>query len=68
MRKSSRHVTKLSHLKTRKTAHRKLHHEGGVNSGTISKNNLRCSLLCRKYVLYIYVIIPMGIFYFNHFF
>ena len=40
--KSSRHVIKLSHLKTSKTAHWKLHHEGGVNTGTVSENRLHC--------------------------
>ena len=39
--KSSRSVTKLSHLKARKSAHQKLHHDCGDDTNNVSANHLR---------------------------
>ena len=41
IRKSSRSVTKLSHLKARNSAHQKLHHDRGVDTKNVSANHLR---------------------------
>ena len=41
IRKHSRSITKLSHLKARNSAHQKLHHDGGVDTKNVSENHLR---------------------------
>ena len=41
IRKPSRSVTKLSHLKARNSAHQKLHHDRGVDTKNVSANHLR---------------------------
>ena len=41
IRKSSRSVTKLSHLKAGNSAHQKLHHDRGVDTKNVSGNHLR---------------------------
>ena len=41
IRKPSRSVTKLSHLKARNAAHQKLHHDRGVDTKNVSANHLR---------------------------
>ena len=41
IRKPSRSVTKLSHLKARNSAHQKLHHNRGVDTKNVSANHLR---------------------------
>ena len=41
IRKPSRSVTKLSHLKACKSAHQKLHHDRGVDTDNVSANHLR---------------------------
>ena len=40
IRKPSRSVTKLSHLKARNSAHQKLHHDRGVDTKNVSANHL----------------------------
>ena len=41
IRKPSRSVTKLSHLKSRNSAHQKLHHDRRVDTNNVSVNHLR---------------------------
>ena len=41
IRKSSRSVTKLSHLKVGNSSHQKLHHDRGVDTKDVSGNRLR---------------------------
>ena len=41
IRKPSRSVTKLSHLKACNSAHQKLHHDRGVDTKSVSANHLR---------------------------
>ena len=41
IRKPSRSVTKLSHLKAHNSAHQKLHHDRGVDTNNASANHLR---------------------------
>ena len=42
IRKPSRSITKLSHLKARKSKYQELHHDGVVNTDVVSENHLRC--------------------------
>ena len=41
IRKPSRSVTKLSHLKARSSAHQKLHHDRGADTRNVLANHLR---------------------------
>ena len=41
IRKPSRSVTKLSHLKARNSAHQKFHHDRGADIKNVSANHLR---------------------------
>ena len=41
IRKPSRSVTKLCHLKVRNSVHQKLHHDRGVDTKNVSANHLR---------------------------
>ena len=41
IRKPSRSVTRLSHLKARNSTHENLHHDRGVDTKNVSANHLR---------------------------
>ena len=66
--KSSRSVTKLSHLKARKSAHQKLHHDCGDDTNNVSLQ-IKSSMVkisCQE--VFIFVVMLMRIFAFTHLF